>query len=126
VNVGGDHSRLESLKQTGDEIEVCLVDASRIDLKRVGAVRDAVEDDTRPHVVEQGVEIRIDEEIERSDVLRIESLESPGGASTRRADRVRPDSKNAPKEIRPDEPTCSKDQNRTLELRNLRVQIEYP
>lgn len=64
----------EAFNETRYEPEVCLVNEMSVHLERIRAIRNTIEHDSRPHIVEQGIDVRIDEKVNGANVLRVNTL----------------------------------------------------
>ena len=68
MDEAGDRQRLQPGEQPREEMEIRLVDELAVGLERVGPIGDAVEDRTRTQLIEQGVEVRVDQQVHSPDV----------------------------------------------------------
>lgn len=87
--------------------------------RRNTLVGHAVEEGPGADLVQEGVDIRIHEEIDREDLLLGQALETPCRHLHRRAEDVGPARGNHPEQIGSDEPTGPEDEDRPLKSLDL-------
>ena len=119
VDVGREVRPRQLRDKSSRQPEVRLVDAVSVGLEGVRAVRQTVEHGARPHVVEEGVEVRLDQQVGHADAPGRQPFEAPSRQAPSRAGHIVAHRQEGPKEVCANEPARAQHEDWPVQARYL-------
>ena len=119
MEIDGYTTRFEARYHAGNQVKVCLIDQLTIRLERVPPVSHAIEDGLWLDGFQELIEIRIDQQIDGLHIADRQALQSPCGKARGSREDILAEAQQSPGEVRSDEPTAAKNEDRALQPSNL-------